>query len=38
MILRIAERNEVADLVSVSKAAFDSDVHIGAPENDRPPY
>ena len=37
MKLEHAELNHIERIVAISKAAFDSDMHVGAPEADAPP-
>ena len=37
MILETAEREHIERIVAISKAAFDSDIHVGAPEPGGPP-
>lgn len=37
MILENAELKHIERIVAISKAAFDSDINVGAPEDDRPP-
>ena len=37
MILENAELKHIERIVAISKAAFDSDIHVGARETDRPP-
>ena len=37
MILENAESKHIERIVAISKAAFDSDIHVGARDADRPP-
>ena len=37
MKLENAELKHIERIVALSKAAFDSDIHVGARETDRPP-